>query len=158
MIHYALHSSPLGELVLTMNSGQLTGLWMEGEKHCPPIDSDWQKNASPFSQVRKQLDEYFSGKRKIFSLDSFTEGTAFQHAVWQQLTKITYGTTASYASIAAAIGNHRATRAVGTANGKNHICIIIPCHRVIAGNGAIAGYSGGITNKKWLLNHEAAHR
>ena len=158
MINYTIHSSPLGDLVLTMNAGQLTGLWIGGEKHCPCIDSQWQHNTKPFSQVLKQLDEYFSGKRKDFSLDLFTEGTSFQQSVWQQLQKIPYGKTASYAEIATSIGRNAATRAVGTANGKNPICIVIPCHRVIASNGNIAGYSGGIANKKWLLAHEANHR
>ena len=155
MTHYTLHSSPLGELHLTMSSGQLTGLWMAEEKHTPCLDAQWQHNAAPFSQVRKQLDEYFGGKRQSFSLDIFTTGTSFQKSVWQQLQKIPYGKTASYSEIAAAIGNARATRAVGSANGKNPISIIIPCHRVIAASGAIGGYSGGIANKKWLLNHES---
>ena len=158
MTHFTHHSSPLGEILLTMQEGQLTGLWIQGEKHCPVINPRWQTNAAPFSQVRKQLDEYFAGTRKEFSLDIFTKGTAFQHSVWQQLAKIPYGTTASYASLAESISHPRATRAVGTANGKNPICIIIPCHRVIATNGNLAGYSGGISHKKWLLDHEAKNR
>ena len=101
-----------------------------------------------------QLDEYFNGKRKEFSLKLQLHGTDFQKKVWRQLVKIPYGETVSYVNIASAIGNENATRAVGTANGKNKISIIIPCHRVINNNGKLGGYGGGLWRKKWLLNHE----
>jgi len=101
-----------------------------------------------------QLDEYFSHKRKTFSVPINAVGTEFQKKVWNQLEKIPFGTTVSYKYIATQIGNPKASRAVGLANNKNPISIIIPCHRVVASNGSLAGFGGGIWRKKWLLNHE----
>ncbi len=102
----------------------------------------------------KQLDEYFKGKRQNFSLELQLEGTDFQKKVWEQLQKIHYGETASYKDVAVAIGNEKAVRAVGGANGMNNIAIIIPCHRVIGADGNLVGFGGGLWRKVWLLNHE----
>ena len=101
--------------------------------------------------AKRELKEYFSGKRKKFSVPLNAQGTAFQKSVWNQLSKIPYGKTVSYRDIAIKIKNKKAVRAVGTANGKNPFCIIIPCHRVIAADGSLGGYSGGIQFKKKLL-------
>jgi methylated-DNA-[protein]-cysteine S-methyltransferase len=100
------------------------------------------------------LDEYFKGKRQNFSLELQLEGTDFQKKVWEQLQKIPYGETASYKDVAVAIGNEKAVRAVGGANGMNNIAIIIPCHRVIGADGNLVGFGGGLWRKVWLLNHE----
>jgi len=102
----------------------------------------------------EQLDEYFRGKRKEFSVNLLPEGTDFQKKVWNELRKIPFGETVSYKDIAISIGNKKATRAVGGAIGKNKIGIIIPCHRVIGSDGSLTGYGGGIWRKKWLLKHE----
>ena len=102
----------------------------------------------------KQIDAYFKGQRKEFSLSLRVEGTDFQKKVWQELMKIPFGKTASYADIAKAIGNGKAHRAVGQANHRNSISIIVPCHRVIGRNGDLVGYGGGLWRKKWLLGHE----
>lgn len=102
----------------------------------------------------EQLDEYFAGKRKRFNLKLHQGGTVFQKKVWQALSKISFGQTVSYGDIAKKIGNPRAVRAVGSANGKNLFCIIIPCHRVISADGALGGYSGGLKIKRDLLKHE----
>jgi methylated-DNA-[protein]-cysteine S-methyltransferase len=101
-----------------------------------------------------QLDEYFKGKRKEFSVEILPSGTDFQMKVWEKLREIPYGKTASYADIAEAAGNRKAVRAVGGANNKNKIAIIIPCHRVIGSNGSLTGYAGELWRKEWLLNHE----
>ena len=101
-----------------------------------------------------QLEEYLKGKRKKFELKLDVEGTPFQRLVWKELAKIPFGKTLSYKDIAKRIDNPKAVRAVGTANGRNPICIIVPCHRVIGTNGKMTGYSGGIWRKKWLLAHE----
>ncbi len=101
-----------------------------------------------------QIDEYFKGKRKKFNLNLKPEGTDFQMSVWKQLEKIPYGKTASYQDVAIAIKNKKAVRAVGLANSKNPISIIIPCHRVIGKNGSLTGYGGGLDRKKWLLDFE----
>ncbi len=113
------------------------------------------KNLPPIIQeCRKQLDEYFKGKRRTFSLALQLEGTDFQKKVWSELRKIPFGKTASYKDVAVAIGNEKAVRAVGGANGKNNIAIIIPCHRVIGADGDLVGFGGGLWRKVWLLNHE----
>lgn len=101
-----------------------------------------------------QLDEYFNGKRKEFDLKVTLHGTEFQKNVWNGLLNIPYGTTASYKDIAVSINNEKAVRAVGNANNKNKIAIIVPCHRVIGKNGALTGYAGGLDKKQWLLKHE----
>ena len=101
-----------------------------------------------------QIDEYFKGNLKKFSLELQMQGTDFQKTVWRQLTKVAYGQTASYGEIAAAIGNPAASRAVGRANGKNPIAIIVPCHRIIGTDGSLTGYGGGLWRKEWLLRHE----
>jgi len=103
----------------------------------------------------KQLDEYFRGERRNFSLNIiFTQGTEFQKKVWKALMEIPYGKTASYGEIAKTVGNEKAARAVGNANNKNPISIIVPCHRVIGSNGSLIGYGGGLWRKQWLLDHE----
>lgn len=107
--------------------------------------------------LKRQLKEYFRGKRKEFTLKLVTPGTAFQQAVWNGLQKIPYGETISYHEQAASLRNKGATRAVGHANASNRIAIVIPCHRVIGADGALTGYGGGLTRKKWLLNHERKH-
>ena len=104
----------------------------------------------------EQVDEYFKGQRREFSAGLVLQGTAFQKKVWKVLTKIPFGETVSYKHIAASIGNRKATRAVGRANGQNKIGIIIPCHRVIGSNGTLTGYANGIWRKAWLLKHERA--
>tara|TARA_B100000003_G_scaffold208719_1_gene230015 strand:+ start:3075 stop:3506 length:432 start_codon:yes stop_codon:yes gene_type:complete len=107
-------------------------------------------------KITKQLDEYFSKKRTIFDIPIHYNGTPFQNKVWEELLKIPYGNTLSYGDIAKKLGKPPLTsRAIGTANSKNKIAIIIPCHRVIRSNGKLSGYAGGIDKKIWLLNHES---
>jgi len=101
-----------------------------------------------------QLDEYFKGKRKKFTVKIRLEGTDFQKRVWKQLMKIPFGRTASYKDIAVSVGNKNAVRAVGNANGKNKMAIIIPCHRVIGSDGELVGFGAGLWRKEWLLKHE----
>lgn len=101
-----------------------------------------------------QLAEYFSGKRRDFKLSLETKGTDFQKKVWDKLAEIPYGETLSYGEIAARVKNHKASRAVGLANNKNQIAIVIPCHRVIGADGSLTGYAGGLWRKEWLLRHE----
>lgn len=101
-----------------------------------------------------QLDEYFMGKRLGFSFPYSLEGTEFQKTVWTALTKIPYAQTGSYKDIAVSIGNEKAIRAVGSANGKNRLSIVVPCHRIIGSNGQLSGYAGGLWRKEWLLRHE----
>ncbi|MDR1680771.1 MAG: methylated-DNA--[protein]-cysteine S-methyltransferase [Prevotellaceae bacterium] len=111
--------------------------------------------ANPILQACiRQLDEYFAGRRRSFDLPLAPSGTAFQRGVWQALAAIPYGQTISYLELARRIGNSKAVRAVGRANGQNKIVIIVPCHRVIGAHGTLVGYTGGLWRKEWLLKHE----
>jgi methylated-DNA-[protein]-cysteine S-methyltransferase len=118
-------------------------------KHLPPTDLP-----PIIAACLTQLEEYFQGDRQEFSLTLAPEGTDFQQAVWRQLETIPYGQTVSYLEVARQVGNKKAVRAVGAANGQNPIAIIVPCHRVIGSNGQLTGYGGGLWRKAWLLNHE----
>ena len=112
------------------------------------------KGSEVLDKALKQMNEYFSGKRKKFDLPLYFEGTEFQKSVWNELRKIPYGTTVSYKDIAEGINNEKAVRAVGNANNKNKIMIIVPCHRVIGKNGKLVGFAGGLDKKEFLLEHE----
>lgn len=109
-------------------------------------------------QCKAQLKEYFQGLRQTFDVSLTPEGTAFQQKVWMQLRQVPYGKTCSYATISTGIGSPKSHRAVGAANGRNPLAIIVPCHRVIGSNGQLTGYAGGLARKQWLLTHEQAHR
>jgi len=154
MTHYWYFDSPIGTLLLT---GTKTAL---KEVHFPNklIDFTPQEGAleddTPFGDVIKQLQEYFDGKRRTFSLKIEPSGTDFQKRVWEELQRISYGETASYGQIAERIGNAKASRAVGMANGRNPIPIIIPCHRIIGKDGSLTGFGGGLDIKKQLLELE----
>lgn len=144
--------SAIGPLYLVASSQGLVGVYFK--KQSAPLIPSLQgtdPEIKILTQATQELEEYFSGKRKTFTVPLNLNGTPFQKQVWNQLSKIPYGKTFSYKDIAAKIKNKNAVRAVGTANGKNPLCIIIPCHRVIAANGTLGGYSGGITIKKKLL-------
>ena len=112
------------------------------------------KGSEVLDKALKQMNEYFSGERKKFDLPLYFEGTEFQKSVWNELRKIPYGTTVSYKDIAEGINNEKAVRAVGNANNKNKIMIIVPCHRVIGKNGKLVGFAGGLDKKEFLLEHE----
>lgn len=149
---YAVVGSPVGELLLTGDGEALSGLFMLPDaKYVPAIGADWIRDDTAFDAVRTQLDEYFAGDRRTFGVPLAPRGTPFQRAVWRRLTTIPYGRTLSYGAMAAALGTPTASRAVGAANGRNPISIIVPCHRVIASNGALTGYAGGLDKKRRLL-------
>ena len=116
---------------------------------------DWIESAATLAQAREQLEAYFAGELRAFTLPLRARGTPFQQQVWQALTRIPYGETTSYGAIAAQIGMPGSARAVGAANGQNPIAIVVPCHRVIGANGSLVGYGGGLERKTWLLSHEA---
>lgn len=120
---------------------------------------DVESGTHPLHQILKdQLEQYFAGKRQVFSLPLCYSGSEFQKSVWQALLEIPYGETRSYADIALRIGAPNAARAVGAANGSNHLVIVVPCHRVVSRNGGLAGYGGGVWRKKWLLDMEQRFR
>jgi methylated-DNA-[protein]-cysteine S-methyltransferase len=153
-VFYRTHPSPLGDLLLTSDGQALTGLHMDASRHPPPVDGDWVSAEEPFEEIRRQLDEYFAGRRTRFDLELAPLGTAFQRRVWSALQEIPYGETRSYLDIARSIGSPKAVRAVGGANGRNPIAVVIPCHRVIAADGSLGGYGGGLDRKRLLLDLE----
>lgn len=155
---YAYYESPLGQILLTATRTALTGLHFVGEKYYPGIAYHWQRDTAvtAINSAITQLNEYFSGKRKSFDLPLAPEGTEFQCQVWNALTKLRFGETATYAQLAQRIGNPKALRAVGAANGRNPISIIVPCHRVIGADGSLTGYAGGLARKEALLRLESA--
>jgi methylated-DNA-[protein]-cysteine S-methyltransferase len=148
--------SPIGPLLLTSDGESLTGLYMGTPSKQPQMGSDWIEgsDAGPLTRAERQLMEYFSGNRKVFDLPLELEGTEFQKRVWWQLSKIPFGETLSYGQLANRLGNPNASRAVGLANGRNPIAVIVPCHRVIGADGSLTGFGGGIPRKRWLLSHE----
>ncbi len=142
--------SPIGTIKLTATDDAITSILFE-------FDASRKEREKPneiLLECKKQLHEYFSGRRRKFELPLKLTGTEFQKSVWKALQKIPYGKTVSYLDIAKTIENPKAVRAVGMANSKNKIPIIIPCHRVIGENGKLTGYAGGIWRKQWLLEHE----
>ena len=154
---YTILASPIGKILLTATPRGVSGLWMMGQKHCSVIHADWQENSHAFTAANQQLTEYFAGTRRSFDLPLDAAGTHFQQEAWAALQLIPYGQTRTYQQQAAVIGRPAAMRAVGTANGRNPISIIVPCHRVIGANGSLTGYGGGLDAKQWLLAHEAEH-
>ena len=155
------YSSPLGTLQINNAGNAISGLRFVNRKGAVIMQEDKVVFDKPRSRAIKkcitQLDKYFSGKLFEFDLELAQEGTAFQQNVWNELLKIGYGRTESYLSLSRRIGNVKAIRAVGTANGKNNIAIIVPCHRIIGSNGSLVGYGGDLWRKQWLLEHEAKY-
>ncbi len=145
----AFYQSPLGAIEIVGTQDSILTLEFVGKEQVDDGDL-------PFclKDGLNQIDEYFSGKRKVFSLKLDPSGTKFQKSVWRQLEKIPYGAVVSYGRIAGIIGKPEASRAVGNANGRNPIPIIIPCHRVVGSDGRLTGYGGGLWRKEWLIKHE----
>jgi len=152
-IYYSYVDWPLGRLFLRGDGQFLTGLFMQPHKGGAP-DGSWQESDATFTAVREQLAEYFAGERQEFDVPIKLAGTSFQQRVWQELVRIPFGTTISYSQLAERVGKRTASRAVGQANGRNPISIIVPCHRVIGADGKLTGYGGGVDKKKWLLAWE----
>ncbi|MFL6164063.1 MAG: methylated-DNA--[protein]-cysteine S-methyltransferase [Jatrophihabitantaceae bacterium] len=151
MFHSYL-DSPIGRLLLTGDPAALTGLYLaEHVRIATPLGA---RDDSVFTEPARQLAEYFAGDRQSFELPIAPAGTPFQRRVWQLLQGIGFGERRSYGELAAELGNPNAARAVGLANGRNPISIIVPCHRVVGSKGALTGYAGGLTNKQWLLEFE----
>ena len=147
-------SSPLGPVRLIARDGSLCGVYMADQ--IAPV-ATLGPDDPVLRRAAQQLGEYFAGTRRDFDLPLHACGTDFQRTVWHALRQIAYGVTCSYADLAAAIGQPTASRAVGGANSRNPLSIVVPCHRVIGHHGALTGYAGGPEAKRWLLGHEAAH-
>lgn len=144
----------IGTLTLIGDETGLRHILFEKEKNQVAIQNDWQKNSDFFTAVKMQLRAYFKGELKDFDLPLAPEGTVFQQKVWRALQKIPYGKLVSYKSVAETIGNPKAVRAVGAANGKNPLPVIVPCHRVIGSDGSLTGFGGGLKTKQRLIDLE----
>jgi methylated-DNA-[protein]-cysteine S-methyltransferase len=157
MIH-AYVDSPIGPLLLIGDGSTVSALFTARHRRFAEQSDDDRSRTSEvaFGQARQELAEYFEGSRQFFDVPVAPTGTPFQRRVWSELREIPYSTTATYSEIAARIGLPGAARAVGAANAKNPVSIIVPCHRVVGSNGSLTGYAGGIEAKRWLLDHERA--
>lgn len=146
--------SPIGPLLLRGDGRVLTGLYMRDHRHRVEVPRDCIRDDRVFREARSQLAAYFAGSLRQFDLEVAGSGSPFQRGVWRALTEIPFGATETYGALARRVGNPNASRAVGLANGRNPISIVVPCHRVIGVSGALTGYGGGIERKRWLLEHE----
>ena len=151
---YDVLPTPIGRLIVASDGEAISGVWMANAN---PDDDRWEERRGTdalLTVARAELVAYFSGELQTFTVPLAPNGTDFQRRVWTALTKIPYGTTISYAELARRVKNEAAVRAVGAANGRNPIPIIVPCHRVIGSNGSLTGFGGGLDRKRWLLHHE----
>ncbi|WP_314220186.1 methylated-DNA--[protein]-cysteine S-methyltransferase [Streptomyces zaehneri] len=154
MKQHTIVDSPYGPLTLVADDGVLCGLYMTEQRHRPPEETFGPRDDTLFGDAEEQLEAYFAGDLKEFSLELRLHGTPFQRSVWDGLRKIPYGETRTYGELAEALGNPTASRAVGLANGRNPVGIIVPCHRVIGAGGGLTGYGGGLDRKRRLLDFE----
>ena len=175
MTYYTIFESPIGKLLLTSDGTHITRLFMNDHEGGPTATAgfaeekdarakfgslpllEWEagEHLPVIQKAKAQIDDFFAGKRQDFDIPLKPVGSEFQRTVWDELTRIPFGKTISYGELAKRIGKPDAPRAVGLANGKNPISIIVPCHRVIGASGKLTGYGGGIDRKMWLLEHEA---
>lgn len=155
---YCYLETPIGELLLAGDDEGLSLIGFPEGKMPRAPETGWTYSERPFSASRRQLTEYFAGERDSFELPMRPSVTAFQRRVYEELARIPYGTTISYGELAARIGRPKAVRAVGAANGRNAIPIVIPCHRVIGSDGQLTGFGGGLSTKRALLELEFANR
>jgi len=157
-MRYTTIDSPVGPLLLHGDGETLHGLgFLEGRRPLAP-DPGWERDDDAFALVREQLEAYFDGERRHFDVPLAMHGSPFQHRVWAALREIPYGETTSYGELADLIGSPGAARAVGLANGRNPVAVIVPCHRVIGANGSLTGFGGGMGRKRLLLDLEAGGR
>lgn len=155
MTAHAVLDSPVGPLTVVARDHELVGLYMVEQRHLPPRTSFGRRDDSVLPGVRDQLSAYFAGELQEFTVPLAPSGTPFQQQVWRALRDIPYGSTCSYADLAVAVGRATAVRAVGAANGRNPLGIVVPCHRVIGSGGALTGYGGGLERKRFLLDLES---
>ena len=151
---YTMYTSPVGDLLLTTRGRGLSGVFFEDHRRGPRIEGDWERDDSAFDEARAYLDAYFAGETAPMPQLDLETGTPFQRQVWQALRAIAPGTTRTYGELAQTLGRAGSARAVGSANARNPISIVVPCHRVIGADGALTGYAGGEARKRWLLDHE----
>jgi methylated-DNA-[protein]-cysteine S-methyltransferase len=155
-VTHTLMDSPLGELTLVADGNALVGLYFAGQRNRPRPQRLGRLSAMAFGEPVRQLREYFAGERTAFDLDLKLHGDAFDRRVWELVAAIPYGQTRSYGQLARELGDAGLAQAVGVSNARNRLCIVVPCHRVVAANGALTGYAGGLARKRFLLEREVA--
>jgi methylated-DNA-[protein]-cysteine S-methyltransferase len=156
-VHCIVYESPLGRMWLAGGTAGLAGAWFEGQRHFAGPDAAWRVHEQDalLNEARRQLDAYFGGRLRSFSLPLDTRGTAFQQAVWRAIAAVPYGEVVTYGELARRVGAATAARAAGAATGRNPWSIVVPCHRIVGTSGALTGYAGGIARKRALLELEA---
>ena len=157
MRYYDLYESPQGQMLLVANREGLSGVYFDGQKYLPQVESDWRQDArhALLRQAKQELSEYFVGERKRFETALAPEGTPFQQAVWKAISTVGFGKTITYGELARRSGCPGSARAAGAATGRNPISIIVPCHRIVGSNGSLTGYAGGLDRKRALLALES---
>jgi methylated-DNA-[protein]-cysteine S-methyltransferase len=156
-MYYDYLDTPIGRLLLVAGAQGLRHIAFESGRHPTRIASDWQADRGALREARAQLAAYFAGQLTTFDLPLAPRGSAFQQQVWRELRQIPYAATTSYGEIARRLGDPAASRAVGAANGRNPLPIVVPCHRVIGADGSLTGFGGGLPVKRFLLEHEQRH-
>ena len=157
MLCYDHYESPQGTMLITATGKGLAGVYFRGQKHFPK-QRDWRRDPrnAVLQQAKRELAEYFAGKRTHFSVALDPQGTPFQRSVWKQIAKVAFGKTLTYGELARRAGHPGSARAAGAATGRNPIGIIVPCHRIMGANGSLTGYAGGLQRKRALLSLEGA--
>lgn len=153
MRYYDTFKSPQGEMLLVATDSGLCGLYFKGQKYFPKKDKSWLRapGHGPLRQAKRELAQYFAGKRKRFRVTLDPDGTPFQRSVWKQISKVAFGKTATYGELARRAGSAGSFRAAGAATGRNPLSIIVPCHRIMGADGSLTGYAGGLKRKRALL-------
>lgn len=153
MTTYDYYASPCGRMLLVADGNAITSVSFVGQKYAPRVQRGWQRDArhAPIRQAKRELAEYFGGRRRRFSVKLAPQGTPFQRAVWNAIAQVGFGKTIAYAELARRAGRPGSARAAGAATGRNPIGIIVPCHRIVGSNGALTGYAGGLAKKRALL-------
>jgi len=156
MHYYDYYDSPHGRMLLVSNENAVTAVYFVGQKYAATPQKGWQRDSdvAPLRQARRELDEYFAGKRRRFDVSLAPEGTAFQRAVWKAIAAVRFGETITYGELAKRAGRPGSARAAGAATGRNPIGILVPCHRILGSDGSLTGYAGGLKKKRALLQLE----
>lgn len=160
MRYYDFYDSPHGQMLLVASDAGLSGVYFDGQKHFPGTAKEWKRDArhARLKQAKRELVEYFAGRRQRFEAALSPEGTPFQRAVWKAISTVRFGETITYGELARRAGHPGSARAAGAATGRNPIGIIVPCHRIMGANGALTGYAGGLERKRALLALEGVGR
>lgn len=156
MRYYDYLETPHGRMLLVANGEGLAGAYFIGQKYFPKRGTEWQRDPRAVARAKRELKEYFAGKRRRFGITLAPEGTPFQRAVWREIGKVACGETITYAELARRAGRPGAARAAGAATGRNPVSVVVPCHRIVGSNGSLTGYAGGLPRKKALLALEGA--